>query len=149
MNRYGSMAMAHWSRWLPAQFATIQDPEAYFSTLGQQTAEEIDQVRDDLLRVAGTAPAEHFARAGAWVAATAQAEEMVLPQMVLADPEPEQTIDSDDPDWTPLVSAADPIDEEEPELELETQPEFLTRMRREDPQQYELELAYLRRTGAL
>jgi hypothetical protein len=36
MNRYGVKAQRHWARWLPRQYATISDPESFFTTLGEE-----------------------------------------------------------------------------------------------------------------
>src|SRR5215472_2024068 len=48
MNRYGQMAMDHWRKWLPNQLAEIPDPEMYFSTLGLEVAQAIDELADRL-----------------------------------------------------------------------------------------------------
>ena len=54
MNRYGLMAQRHWAQWLPQRYATISDPDSYFSTLGQEAARQID---DLTLELAGRRPA--------------------------------------------------------------------------------------------
>ena len=54
MNRYGVMARSHWARWLPQRYATISDPDSFFSTLGQETAQQIDELAAEL---AGERPA--------------------------------------------------------------------------------------------
>ena len=48
MNRYGAMARAHWARWLPQRYATISDPDSFFSTLGQETEQQIDALATEL-----------------------------------------------------------------------------------------------------
>ena len=48
MNRYGVMARSHWARWLPQRYATISDPDSFFSTLGQETARQIDELAAEL-----------------------------------------------------------------------------------------------------
>ena len=36
MNRYGQLARRHWERWLPGQYAAIQDPDGFFTALGRR-----------------------------------------------------------------------------------------------------------------
>ena len=44
LNRYGQMAWDHWRKWRPRMLAGIEDPQTFFSTLGQQTEQEIDEL---------------------------------------------------------------------------------------------------------
>ncbi len=44
MNRYGLMAREHWARWLPARYAAIENPDRFFTDLGNQVAGRIDQL---------------------------------------------------------------------------------------------------------
>lgn len=87
MNRYGLMAQQHWARWLPARYAAIEDPASFFSDLGIQVAERIDALA---LSLAGdNQPGEgYLGKAGRLGQARRQAEEIVLADMVLLDPEP-------------------------------------------------------------
>ena len=87
MNRYGLMAQQHWARWLPGRYAQIQDPGSFFTDLGQRVAERVDQLA---LRLAGDdQPGEgYLGKAGRLGQARHQAEEIVLAEMVLLDPEP-------------------------------------------------------------
>src|SRR5664279_879393 len=48
MNVYGQRAMEHWRRWLPARYAAIQDPEAFFSTLGLQAESQVLDLAEQL-----------------------------------------------------------------------------------------------------
>jgi len=48
MNRYGAMARSHWARWLPQRYATITDPDSFFSALGLETARQIDELSTEL-----------------------------------------------------------------------------------------------------
>ncbi len=88
MNRYGLMAQRHWARWLPARYASIGDPETFFTRLGKDVAQRIDVLA---LRLAGDdQPGEgYLVKAGRLGAARSQAEEIVLADLVLLDPEPE------------------------------------------------------------
>ena len=87
MNRYGLMAQTHWARWLPSRYAAIGDPEAFFTGLGEQAAARID---DLALELAGDdRPGEgYLGKAGRLGQARRQAEEIVLADLVLLDPEP-------------------------------------------------------------
>ena len=96
MNRYGVMARAHWARWLPQQYAAISDPDSFFSTLGQETEQHIDDLAAEL--AGDDQPGEDYvAKAGRLTAARSQAEEIILPQQILLAPEPEM---SEDPEET-------------------------------------------------
>ena len=100
MNRYGAMARSHWARWLPHRYATINDPDSFFSALGQETARQIDELTADL--AGDDQPGEgYLAKAGRLAAARSQAEEIILPQQVLLPPEPETSEDPEENDLPP------------------------------------------------
>ena len=100
MNRYGAMARSHWARWLPQRYATINDPDSFFSTLGQDTARQIDELTAEL--AGDDQPGEgYLAKAGRLTAARNQAEEIILPQQVLLAPEPETSEDPEENDLPP------------------------------------------------
>ena len=86
-NYYGSIARRHWERWLPQQYAAIEDPEAFFTDLGNRASDRIDDLAD---RFAGESPPGegYLNRVGRLGAARRQAEEIVLHEMILLDPEP-------------------------------------------------------------
>ena len=73
------------------------------STLGRQASEEIDQLREEILLKQGTQSSDQLERIGQWNAATYQAEEMVLRESILAEPEPEvlqaMEDEEDDPEY--------------------------------------------------
>lgn len=107
MNRYGLMAQRHWAQWLPQRYATISEPDSYFSTLGQEVAQQIE---DLMLELAGDdQPGEgYLAKAGRLTAARSRAEEIVLPERVLLAPEPQTSEDPED-DSQPSPSLALPL----------------------------------------
>jgi hypothetical protein len=86
MNYYGEMAQRHWARWLPHQYATIEDPDSFFSDLGSRVEARIDELADQL---AGDDQAGegYLDKAGRIGQARRQAEEIVLSEMVLLQPE--------------------------------------------------------------
>ena len=48
MNQYGEMARRHWARWLPERFAAIENPEAFFTGLGDEAEQRITALAWDL-----------------------------------------------------------------------------------------------------
>jgi len=104
VNRYGLMAQRHWAQWLPQRYATISEPDSYFSTLGQEVTQQIEELT---LELAGDdQPGEEYlAKAGRLTAARSRAEEIVLPQQVLLTPEPETSEGPEDSSQPPASPA--------------------------------------------
>ena len=105
MNRYGAMAMRHWARWLARQYAAISDTGAFFATLGEEVARQIDELTDQLTDEIGQGES-YLAQVGRLFAARAIAEELVLPQRVLPDPE---LVGGDEHDDAPAEGAERPV----------------------------------------
>lgn len=98
MNSYGRQAMEHWRRWLPARYQLITDPWVFFSMLGQQAESQILELTDQL--AGPDLPGEgYLEKVGRLNMAKNQAEEWVLREMILLDPEPEP--ESEDLDENP------------------------------------------------
>jgi hypothetical protein len=92
MNHYGMMARQHWARWLPRRYSQIQNPNSFFSTLGEEVSQAIAALAPEI--AGGGPPGEtYLARVGRLNAARRQAEETVLKELVLLDPEPEVSED--------------------------------------------------------
>ena len=90
MNYYGEMAREHWARWLPNRYATIPNPDSFFSDLGSQAEARIDALADQL--AGNDQPGEgYLSKAGRLGQARRQAEEIVLTELILL--EPEQSMD--------------------------------------------------------
>jgi hypothetical protein len=117
MNHYGSQAMTHWRRWLPTRYATIPNPAEFFEDLGQQVQTEIAQLSTQL--AAEDSPGESYLdKVGRLKMARMQAEEIVLRERVLLEPEPGADPEARDTDaseeppseatdgWTPLIEDA-------------------------------------------
>src|SRR6266487_1151892 len=87
MNRYGLMTRDNWAQWLPARYAAIENPDRFFTDLGSQVAGRIDRLA---LRLAGDdQPGEgYLGKAGRLGQARHQAEEIVLADLILLEPEP-------------------------------------------------------------
>ena len=92
---YGRRAMEHWRRWLPARYATIQDPEAFFSTLGLQAESQVLDLAEQL--EGPDLPGEgYLEKVGRLNMARMQAEELVLREVILLEPEPGTAQTDDD-----------------------------------------------------
>jgi hypothetical protein len=87
MNHYGDIAREHWARWLPQQYAAIEDPDSFFSDLGSRASERIAELASEF---AGDGPPGegYLERVGRLGQARRQAEEIVLHEMILLEPEP-------------------------------------------------------------
>lgn len=88
MNHYGALALRHWTLTRPAELATIEDPQRFFTELGEQVAAEIDR-RSQVLE--GPLGEDYLANLGMLNEARATAESDVLRELVFTDPttEPE------------------------------------------------------------
>ncbi len=87
MNQYGEMARRHWARWLPGRFAAIDDPETFFAGLGSEAGERISALAYQL--AGDDQPGEgYLAKAGRLGEARHRAEQIVLAEMILLEPEP-------------------------------------------------------------
>jgi hypothetical protein len=97
MNQYAAMAERHWRRWLPSRVAAMDDPSSFFSDLGEEVAEQIEELTADL---AGDDPPgeTYMEKVGRLNMARLRAEENVLPEMVLLPPEPGLEEDNDQSD---------------------------------------------------
>ncbi|MFG3423419.1 hypothetical protein [Micromonospora sp. NPDC048063] len=115
MNRYGAQAQRHWQTYLPQRYATIEDPNSFFSTLGEQAATAIEQRAREL--AGPDQPNEgYLGKLGRLNSAQQMAEEEILPELILIDPAtddpssetPSASTTPASPTWTPLVE--DPND---------------------------------------
>jgi len=103
MNRYGTMMQRHWQQWLPEPYAAIRDPGTFFTVLGDLVAQQVDELADDL--AGDDLPGEgYLAKVGRLSAARRQAEEIILPELVLLAPAGEE----DDEDDVPATAQARP-----------------------------------------
>lgn len=91
MNKYGATARKHWERWLPARYSQLEDPTDYFTRLGEEISEQVDQLSD---AIAGSDPPDegYLAKVGRLNMARMNAESQVLREMALLDPEEEDEL---------------------------------------------------------
>ncbi|HEX9354935.1 MAG TPA: hypothetical protein VF933_14100 [Streptosporangiaceae bacterium] len=87
MNQYGEMARRHWAWWLPKRLAAIENPEAFFTGLGDEAEQRITALAWEL---AGDDPPDegYLDKAGRLGEARHRAEQIVLNEMILLPPEP-------------------------------------------------------------
>ncbi len=86
MNRHGAKAMAHWRRWLPARFNAIDDPESFFTQLGDEIQMRIEELA---IAIAGDDPPgeTYFGKVGRLGEAAYTAECEALRELALLPPE--------------------------------------------------------------
>jgi hypothetical protein len=83
MNQYGAQARRYWREYLPERYAQIEDPEAVFSDLGEEMAEQVVELADS---IAGPdRPGEgYLGKVGRLNMARLSAEEQVMREMLPA-----------------------------------------------------------------
>lgn len=104
MNSYGRTAQKYWQQYAPEQYAQIQDPESYFSTLGTSVANRIADLQSQL---AGNDQQDetHLDKVGRLNMARLRAEEVVMREDVWIFPEAHSSQDQDDPAWAAANTA--------------------------------------------
>jgi hypothetical protein len=84
MNDYGRLAQQHWERTRPNELATLEDPQRFFTELGEQVEQEIIRRALELETDPGTD--EYVTNLGMMNEARATAEAEVLREMVFTQP---------------------------------------------------------------
>lgn len=81
MNRYGVLAMEYWKKWAPTRYQGLEDPEVFFTDLGEQIQSQVLAILEPMER---TIPMEtpYLEKVGTMNAMRNQAEEVVLAEMV-------------------------------------------------------------------
>jgi hypothetical protein len=100
MNKYAHMAIRHWQKTDPDRYNAIPESEreTFFGELGERAASRIQQLEDQL---AGPDPPNetYLEKVGRLNMARLQAEEIVLPQLILIPgPSREEDEEIEDPD---------------------------------------------------
>jgi hypothetical protein len=85
MNHYGQMALEHWQRHRPEELAAIEDPQRFFSELGEQVAETV-RTRTDQLLASQPQASGFVARMQQEQTARMTAEDETLREMVYTEP---------------------------------------------------------------
>ena len=96
MNKYGRQAQDAWKEASPTRYSQIQDPEDFFTKLGEEAQEQVDGL---LLKIAGPDPQGegYLEKVGRLNAARNQAEEIVRYDL-LSPPETEDEDENVNPD---------------------------------------------------
>lgn len=98
MNTYGKFAQNAWKTLAPSQYELIVDPEAWFTTLGQEAENSVDSLQ---VQIAGhDMPGEtYLEKVGRLTAAKMQAEEIVRAEMLT--PQQEDLTEDEETDEEP------------------------------------------------
>ena len=83
MNRYGRTARAHWERYAPARVQALEDPEGFFTDLGEQIEGQVQAIALELEQSTPAVP-EYLDRVAQLSGFRRQAEEQVLAEMVFS-----------------------------------------------------------------
>lgn len=89
MNRYGEQAMEHWKENRPQAYRKLEDPEDFFTDLGEEIAQEIE-TRTKALAGKGTEGEGYLQRLQRLNTSRLEAEGEVLRERVLLEEEPGQ-----------------------------------------------------------
>lgn len=84
MNKYGSIAQAHWRKHRPVEYGQLPDPDNFFSILGDEIEQRVDSLSEAI--VGTDPPNETFQqKMGRWTEARQTAESEVLQEMLNAE----------------------------------------------------------------
>ena len=91
MNKYGRQAQEAWKTASPTQYSQIQNPDEFFTNLGEQAQEQVDELQ---IKLAGPDPIGegYLEKVGRLNAARNQAEEIVRYELL----SPPETEDEDE-----------------------------------------------------
>lgn len=88
MNIYGRRAKEYWARVAPSRYAQLEDPQWYFSDLGEQVETMVERIRSSL-ESRLPPDLDYLNRLGQLQAIRMQAEEVAMNDLVyVVDPEP-------------------------------------------------------------
>jgi hypothetical protein len=80
MNKYGAQIRTRWERTAPQRLAQLQDPETYFTELGEMVGTQVARLSTTLAG-AETPGETYLQKVGRLTAATRQAEELVMSEL--------------------------------------------------------------------
>jgi len=81
MNKYGRRARDHWMRYAPTRYEALEDPEEFFTSLGEQVATQVDQISQPM-EAALSADLPYLEKVGQMNAIRNQAEEAAMADLV-------------------------------------------------------------------
>lgn len=109
MNHYGALAKEHWKSYRPTRYQQLEDPERFFSDLGDQIA---DQVQTLSLELTSNQRAElnqlpDLQRIGRLNAIRKQAEEVVFADLIWPQDQTDSTTSNNSPDQPDQIDQID------------------------------------------
>ena len=81
MNKYGRLAMTHWTEVDPERVEALGDAETFFEDLGEEVLSRVDVIASSLESAASSRPA-YLQEVGRRNAIRKQAEELALTELV-------------------------------------------------------------------
>ena len=117
MNIYGLRIREHWEKYAPIRFAQLENPDSYFTELGDLVANQIVQITVEL-ELKATLSENYLQRVGELNALRRQAEEIVMsdqdwPAPEMTDQEVREEWESTSPHPDNLLEWAHHVDPEE------------------------------------
>ncbi|MGY0466732.1 hypothetical protein ACW14Y_41715 [Kitasatospora sp. cg17-2] len=89
MNRFGEQALAHWQEHRPVVLRSLEDPQEYFTELGEEISRSVESLARSLAATTPTGEG-YLARLQRLQTAHSEAESTVLREVLLLNTEPEQ-----------------------------------------------------------
>lgn len=86
MNRYGILAREHWTTYAPSRVNQLENPDEFFTALGEQVAERISTLSREIEAQSPAEP-DYLHQVGRLTAIRKQAEETVLTELVWLTPD--------------------------------------------------------------
>ena len=109
MDHYGQIAMRYWSRFLPTRYAALEDPDSFFTDLGNQIQGQIlgliarlDSAR--LREIPAVSRQDYWTRVATLQTARSLAEEIVMKQLVW-ETAPELTLAEAREEWAQTTNS--------------------------------------------
>lgn len=91
MNQYAAQAMAHWEKYLPEHLASLEDPQEFFTDLGEKAEQEI-QDRVEAMRANRPTTSSFLTNVGLANNDLTTVRGEVIRSMILVDPQDSQAI---------------------------------------------------------
>jgi hypothetical protein len=83
VNQYGAQARRYWQEYLPERYAQIEDPEAFFTDLGEEMADQVVELTDSIAGPDRSGEG-YLGKVGRLNMARLSAEEQVMREMLPA-----------------------------------------------------------------
>ena len=104
MNQYGRFAEQSWQMLAPARYAALEDPNHFFSTLGQEAQTRVVWLAEQMQGPDPTGET-YWEKVGRLNAIRMQAEEIVRAEMLAPEPETLEEEDDENAGFDPQTSS--------------------------------------------